>query len=1200
MADRSISVYLRAQVSDFKRAMDEAGKSTKGVGEAAANASKQGGAGLEYLANRASKTGVGLGLIAGQADNAGAKLKGAGDAGAGGFDNINRATTATGDGLEKFRNTLKRTSDDTTSALARMTKSAMEHKESWDKVGTQLTAFGAAAMAALGLAAKAAVDWESAWAGVAKTVDGTDHQLAQVEEGLRQLARTLPASHQEIAATAEAAGQLGVATGDIVSFTKTMIDLSETTNLSADEAATSIAQLMNVMQTAPEDVDNLGASLVALGNNGASTERDIIQMAQRIAGAGKIVGLTEGEVLGLANALASTGIEVEAGGSAISNIMIDIAKAVSAGGDDLAAWARVAGMSADEFAVAWKSDPADAIATLVEGLGRMNAAGGDVFATLSDLGQTDIRVTRALLSMANSNDLTRKSLELGNSAWKENTALAIEAAKRYDTTEAKLQIAKNSFTDAAISLGETFLPMIAGAAEAVSSFGQYLAGLPPQTQAAIATLTGLVGATSLVAGGFLLMFPRMVETAKALRDIGAISPGVAQKLGKIGATTIKGTSLATGLLLVASALNEIYMSSLKAVPSVEQMTQALLSAEGVSGAQEAFAGLSETFDDMKGAADRILDGGINKWADDNIGGFLGLSTATGKAREAFEQLGNSLAAVYATDPAQAEERFAAAMAETGRTREELLQLMPPYADALAAASNQQQMTGETATDASAGLTDLAQATAAADEELQNWIKDTAASDASFINILGAYDDLIQKNKDVAQATADSTESSKDSWETYYDGVTFSLDEYLAKLDEQVAAQQNWEQNLIMLSGRASQGVIDNLASLGPEGAPLVQALLDGTDEQLARFEAGIGQSFDNYTTAWATNLHDAAPVISAASAQLGADAAKEIAAKLSDGTTTIEDVIRDYGLVLGANPLEVPLDTELTLEQLAGILESIESSSGTLTMMGDTGPAGQSLADVTAQINETEGTVTIYGNDGAAIATLGGYKATVDSTTGAVSIQGSDAQGRATVVNLQNWTNAQGASIKVDADTTEATRKANALRNLLTGPANIPTMIARPNGGATGGAVSDIAGFASGGRIPGTPPADPMQDNLLAMVDGRTPIAVRSGEFIEPQPAVDYYGLDVMHAIRGRRIPKDVLQGYAVGGPLNNVSVGTRSQAPAALPVVVTAGTSGPSQAYFTDAQTERIALAIERKAGRVTATALADRDFGSRYQGRS
>lgn len=66
---------------------------------------------------------------------------------------------------------------------------------------------GLAVSAALALSGKAAIDWESAWAGVTKTVDGSASQMAVLEGGLRDLATTLPSTHTEIAAVAEAAGQ---------------------------------------------------------------------------------------------------------------------------------------------------------------------------------------------------------------------------------------------------------------------------------------------------------------------------------------------------------------------------------------------------------------------------------------------------------------------------------------------------------------------------------------------------------------------------------------------------------------------------------------------------------------------------------------------------------------------------------------------------------------------------------------------------------------------------------------------------------------------------------------------------------------------------------------------------------------------------------------------------------------------------------
>ncbi|HEX6686695.1 MAG TPA: phage tail tape measure protein, partial [Candidatus Limnocylindrales bacterium] len=244
------------------------------------------------------------------------------------------------------------------SRAAREQEQAMQRTlDAAERVGRGMLIVGGGIAAGLMLATRAAIQWEAAWTGVAKTVDGSEQQLAMLEEDLRDMARNLPATHEEIAAVAAAAGQLGVATGDIAAFTSVMVALGESTNLTADEAATAIAQLMNVMGTAPDDVDNFAAALVELGNNGASTEREIVMMAQRIAGAGSIIGASEADVLALANALSSVGIEVEAGGSAISGVLVRIAAAVEGGTEHLTTFAEVAGMSSEDFASHWSRDP---------------------------------------------------------------------------------------------------------------------------------------------------------------------------------------------------------------------------------------------------------------------------------------------------------------------------------------------------------------------------------------------------------------------------------------------------------------------------------------------------------------------------------------------------------------------------------------------------------------------------------------------------------------------------------------------------------------------------------------------------------------------------------------------------------------------------------------------------------------------------
>lgn len=311
-----------------------------------------------------------------------------------------------------------------------------------DKAAGTLAKVGAVGMAAVGGVTKAAIDWESAWAGVTKTVDGTEEQLNTIEQGLRDMTKILPTSHDELAAVAEAAGQLGVKTDDVLVFTRTMVDLGETTNLSSEEAAMSLQQMMNVMGTAGKNVSRLGATVVALGNNGASTERDIVRMGQRIAAAGGQVGMTETDVLGFAGALSSVGVEAEAGGTAISKTFKQIDADVRQGGDDLKLIADTVGVSAKEFADAWRADPAMAMVDFVEALGRVRAEGGDVNGILEELGMTGIRQTDSILRLAaatkdagSEQNLLREQLELAGVAWDENSALAQEAAKRYDTPQ---------------------------------------------------------------------------------------------------------------------------------------------------------------------------------------------------------------------------------------------------------------------------------------------------------------------------------------------------------------------------------------------------------------------------------------------------------------------------------------------------------------------------------------------------------------------------------------------------------------------------------------------------------------------------------------------------------------------------------------------------------------------------------------------
>ena len=164
----------------------------------------------------------------------------------------------------------------------------------FEDLGKGLTLGVTTPVVGLGVAAgKTAIDFESAFAGVKKTVDATDEQLDKLETGIRDMTKEIPASATAISEVAEAAGQLGIKTENILGFTRVMIDLGESTNLSADEAATSLARLANITGMSQKDFDRLGSTIVDLGNNLATTESEIVAMGLRLAGAGSQIGLSE-------------------------------------------------------------------------------------------------------------------------------------------------------------------------------------------------------------------------------------------------------------------------------------------------------------------------------------------------------------------------------------------------------------------------------------------------------------------------------------------------------------------------------------------------------------------------------------------------------------------------------------------------------------------------------------------------------------------------------------------------------------------------------------------------------------------------------------------------------------------------------------------------------------------------------------------
>ncbi len=418
-------------------------------------------------------------------------------------------------------------------ALRNFTQANQATFDSFKQVGAGITAMGVGIVGGLGYATKQAIDFESSFAGMRKTIDASEAEFQALEKGIRDMAKELPASVHEIAAVGEAAGQLGIKKEAILDFTRTMIDMGESTNMTSDEAATTFARFANIVGMSQDKFSNLGSTVVSLGNNLATTESEIMTMGMRLAAAGDQAGFSEAEILALSGAMSSLGIEAEAGGTAASMVMTKITNAVDKGGKDLEAYAKAAGVSATEFADAWKNEPAKAFETLLAGLNKSAKSGENMTDIFDTLGIKGIRELDVMKRLASGHELLAESRELANKSFGENTALSDEAAQRYETLASQLAMFKNTVIDAAISLGQALVPAVQKVTEFLKTLVERFNGLGEPAKRFIAIGTAIVGVLSLIAGPILLLIGFIPQIIVGFKAIGTVLAALSGPVGWI-------------------------------------------------------------------------------------------------------------------------------------------------------------------------------------------------------------------------------------------------------------------------------------------------------------------------------------------------------------------------------------------------------------------------------------------------------------------------------------------------------------------------------------------------------------------------------------------------------------------------------------------------------------------------------------------
>lgn len=645
--------------------------------------------------------------------------------------------------------------------------------------------------------------------------------------------------------------------------------------------------------------------------------------------------------------------------------------------------------------------------------------------------------------------------------------------------------------------GGALVDFLNGIADAMRGFEN----LPDPLKESATLIGGVGGAAALAAGSFLLLAPRVADTVDAFRRAapeGSKLRGVLGGLGKAAgvATGIYAVAVATGALVDAltrgeqaignNSLQKAIRETVDAGDGLAGLDVALSNTGTVLGMARVEAGsLTEAFDQM-----------LNPSVTDRVSGFFdGIPGVTGymeKLEERVSAVDAALSSMADTGDADTVQALMDMFSEAGYSAEELATLLPQTTDALVGVTAETEKAAESSSTLAGWQQRLAEQLASVDpaiatqaEALQTWI--------------GSIDGVAQSFTDFSDDLGEAE---------------FSLDGWLAKLEEQATALETWSANIQALVDKgASRELLQTLIDQGPAAAQAVQALANGTEEDLARAEGAFGR-----TQGAADGLKN----------KLGESYVLDIQTEQAEADVfDFASVFRQTGE--GLAPWQVKADGTPAKTEAEGTRNAISSMKpNPFNLTADPFSANQTANVFTNTKRRT--TVDIFGNTSPA-----------DTAISALSNR------TVTIGVFYKNQNLPGAG----------------------------TVLAP--GGFTGGQVGAIAGYADGGRLPGVAPANPMQDNLLAMTERGRPIAVRSREWIVSQPASDHYGDRIMAAINSRRVPREVLSGYASGGvPMPVGNGGASAISSQHLDVAATA--------YFTDEQVSVLARAV-RDSSRASAT---------------
>ncbi|HFG0873589.1 TPA: phage tail tape measure protein [Salmonella enterica] len=332
-------------------------------------------------------------------------------------------------------------------------------------------AAGTAILGALALPVNAAIGFESKMADIRKVVDGLDDKkaFAQMSDDILTLSTQLPMAAEGIAEIVAAGGQAGIARSDLMQFANDAVKMGVAFDTTAEESGQMMAQWRTAFKLTQDDVVVLADKINYLGNTGPANAKKISDIVTRIGPLGGVAGVASGEIAAMGATIAGMGVESEIASTGIKNFMLSLTAGNSATKSQKQALAFLK-LNPKKLAEDMQKDSRGAILKVLDSLAKVPKA--KQAAVMNALfGKESLSAIAPLLTNL---DLLRTNFARVADAQEYGGSMQKEYASRAATTENQLVLLKNSVNAISVTLGDTFLPAINEAAEAVMPYLEQL------------------------------------------------------------------------------------------------------------------------------------------------------------------------------------------------------------------------------------------------------------------------------------------------------------------------------------------------------------------------------------------------------------------------------------------------------------------------------------------------------------------------------------------------------------------------------------------------------------------------------------------------------------------------------------------------------------------------------------------------------